>query len=58
MCGRFIQAQTREEYLAHLADEADVASGAKVLLLNERDEKLYLAPVFWDTRLDGETNRH
>ncbi|EDV0450221.1 SOS response-associated peptidase, partial [Salmonella enterica subsp. salamae] len=23
MCGRFAQAQTREEYLAYLADEAD-----------------------------------
>ena len=23
MCGRFAQAQTREEYLAYIADEAD-----------------------------------
>jgi putative SOS response-associated peptidase YedK len=23
MCGRFAQAQTREEYLAYLSDEAD-----------------------------------
>ncbi|EJM8988371.1 SOS response-associated peptidase, partial [Salmonella enterica] len=23
MCGRFAQAQTREEYLAYLADEAE-----------------------------------
>lgn len=51
MCGRFAQAQTREEYLAYLADEADrdiaydpepigrfnVAPGTKVLLLSERD---------------------
>ncbi|MCC2000342.1 SOS response-associated peptidase family protein [Enterobacter bugandensis] len=61
MCGRFAQAQTREEYLAYLADEADrdiaydpepigrynVAPGTKVLLLSERDEQLHLDPVFW-----------
>ena len=61
MCGRFAQAQTREEYLAYLADEAvrdiaydpepigryNVAPGTKVLLLNERDEQLHLDPVFW-----------
>lgn len=61
MCGRFAQAQTREEYLAYIADEADrdiaydpepigrynVAPGTKVLLLNERDEQLHLDPVFW-----------
>ncbi|WP_343200254.1 hypothetical protein, partial [Stenotrophomonas sp. MY18] len=53
MCGRFAQAQTREEYLAYLSDEADrdiaydpepigrynVAPGTKVLLLSERDEQ-------------------
>ena len=61
MCGRFAQAQTREEYLAYLADEADrdiaydpepigrynVAPGTKVLLLSERNEQLHLDPVFW-----------
>ena len=61
MCGRFAQAQTREEYLAYLADEGDrdiaydpapigrynVAPGTKVLLLSERDELLHLDPVFW-----------
>lgn len=61
MCGRFAQAQTREEYLAYLPDEADrdiaydpepigrynVAPGTKVLLLSERDEQLHLDPVFW-----------
>ncbi|HIG1478510.1 TPA: SOS response-associated peptidase, partial [Klebsiella pneumoniae] len=26
MCGRFAQSQTREEYLAYLAEEADVTS--------------------------------
>lgn len=60
MCGRFAQAQTREEYLVCLANEADrdiaygpepigrynVAPGTKVLLLSERDELLYLDPVF------------
>ncbi len=61
MCGRFAQAQTREEYLAYLADEAErdiaydpepigryyVAPGTNVLLLSERDEQLHLDPVHW-----------
>ena len=61
MCGRFAQAQTREAYLAFLADEADcdipydpqpigrynVAPGTKVLVLSERDDLLHLDPVFW-----------
>ncbi len=61
MCGRFAQAQTREEYLAYLADEAErdiaydpepigrynVAPGTKVLLLSERDEQLHLDTVHW-----------
>lgn len=52
MCGRFAQSQTREEYLAYLAEEAErdiaydpepigrynVSPGTKVLLLSERDE--------------------
>jgi putative SOS response-associated peptidase YedK len=33
MCGRFAQAQTREEYLVYLAEEA------------ERDDQLHLDPV-------------
>ena len=55
MCGRFAQAQTREEYLAYLAEEAErdiaydpkpigrynVAPGTKVLLLSERDAVSY-----------------
>ena len=59
MCGRFAQAQTREEYIAYLADEAELdiaydpepngrynfAPGTKVLLLSERDEQLHLGPV-------------
>ncbi|TCW07758.1 hypothetical protein EDF73_11288 [Raoultella sp. BIGb0138] len=58
MCGRFAQSQTREEYLAYLAEEADrdiaydpepirrynVASGTKVLLLSERSEHLHHPP--------------
>jgi len=61
MCGRFAQAQSRETYLALLAGESDrdipydpeplarynVAPGTKVLLLNEREEKLHLDPVIW-----------
>ncbi|HDU5899530.1 TPA: SOS response-associated peptidase [Klebsiella quasipneumoniae subsp. quasipneumoniae] len=61
MCGRFAQSQTRDEYLAYLAEEAErdiaydpepigrynVAPGTKVLLLSERDEQLHLDPVHW-----------
>lgn len=61
MCGRFAQSQTRKEYLAYLAEEADrdiaydpepigrynVAPGTKVLLLSERNEQLHLDPVHW-----------
>lgn len=61
MCGRFAQSQTREEYLAYLAEEAErniafdpepigrynVAPGTKVLLLSERNEQLHLDPVHW-----------
>ena len=61
MCGRFVQSMTREDYLALLADEAEldipydpepigrfnVAPSTKVLLLSERDEKLHLDPVIW-----------
>lgn len=61
MCGRFAQAQNREEYLAYLADEADrdiaydpepigrynVTPGTKVLLLSERDEQRHFDSVFW-----------
>ncbi len=53
MCGRFAQSQTREEYLAYLAEEAErdiaydpepigrynVAPGTKVLLLSARNEE-------------------
>lgn len=61
MCGRFAQAQTREAYLAFLAEKAErdipwdpepigrynVAPGTKVLLLSERNEQLHLDPVHW-----------
>ena len=61
MCGRFAQSQTREDYLALLAEDIErdipydpepigrynVAPGTKVLLLSERDEHLHLDPVFW-----------
>ncbi|HAJ3485615.1 SOS response-associated peptidase family protein [Escherichia coli] len=61
MCGRFAQSQTREDYLAFLAEDIErdipydpepigrynVAPGTKVLLLSERDEHLHLDPVFW-----------
>ncbi len=71
MCGRFAQSQTREEYLAYLAEEADrdiaydpepigrynVAPGTKVLLLSERDEQLHLDPVHWGYAPGGGINR-
>lgn len=61
MCGRFAQSQTREEYLAYLAEEAErdiafapdptgrynVAPGTRALLLSECNEELHLAPVHW-----------
>ncbi|HGV2819639.1 TPA: hypothetical protein ACNCG6_002125, partial [Escherichia coli] len=54
MCGRFAQSQTREDYLAFLAEDIErdipydpepigrynIAPGTKVLLLSERDEHL------------------
>lgn len=61
MCGRFSQHQTRSEYLEALApdipfngaldpvpiDRYNVAPGTRVLLLNQRDDQLYLDPVRW-----------
>lgn len=61
MCGRFAQAQSRDDYLTLLTGENDrdipwdplplarynVAPGTKVLLLYEQEEKLRLDPVFW-----------
>ncbi|HBX7964504.1 TPA: hypothetical protein MIG90_12025 [Klebsiella pneumoniae] len=62
MCGRFAQSQTREEYQAYLAEEAErdiaydpeliaryiVAPGTKVMLMGEYDEQLHLDPLHWD----------
>lgn len=61
MCGRFTQYRTREEYLKEFADDVErqiahdhepigrynVAPGTRVLLLNQRDDKLHLDPVHW-----------
>lgn len=71
MCGRFAQSQTREEYLAYLAEEADrdiayapepigrynVAPGTKVLLLSERNEQLHLDRFTGVTHQGGGINR-
>lgn len=59
MCGRFAQVQTRADYLDVLASDLDFASaldnvpisrynvapGTRVLVLNQRDDKLYLDPL-------------
>lgn len=61
MCGRFTQCNSREEYLAYLADESEraipydpapidrynVSPGTKVLLLNEHNNQLHLDAVHW-----------
>lgn len=61
MCGRFAQFATREDYLEFLnagigfagaLDGApigryNVAPGTRVLVLNQREDKLYLDPVMW-----------
>lgn len=61
MCGRFAQVQTRADYLDVLASELEVASGqdnvpigrynvspgTRVILLNQRDGKIYMDPVNW-----------
>lgn len=61
MCGRFTQIQSRDDYLAFLAEEAEsdiaydpepigrynVATGTKVLLLNNREGIHHLDPVVW-----------
>ncbi len=71
MCGRFAQAQTREEYLAYLADEADreiaydpepigrynVAPGTKVLLLSETSNCILIRSC-GHTRPGGGISRH
>lgn len=71
MCGRFAQSQTREDYLALLAEDIErdipydpepigrynVAPGTKVLLLSERDEHLHLDRFSGDMLPDGGINR-
>lgn len=61
MCGRFAQVQTRTDYLDVLASELEVASGqdnvpigrynvapgTRVILINQRDGKIYMDPVNW-----------
>ncbi|WP_370572742.1 SOS response-associated peptidase family protein [Serratia sp. Res13-Sevr-LER1-36-a] len=61
MFGRFALVQTRVDYLDVLASELEVASGqdnvpidrynvapgTRVILLNQRDGKIYMAPVNW-----------
>ncbi|WP_413724629.1 SOS response-associated peptidase family protein [Sodalis sp. RH16] len=61
MCGRFAQFETREEYLEFLNADVEfvgaldgervgrynVAPGTRVLLLNQREDKLHLDPVHW-----------
>lgn len=61
MCGRFAQFDTREKYLEFLNSPVkfagaldaepigryNVAPGTRVLLMNQRDDKLHLDPVLW-----------
>ncbi|WP_112289699.1 SOS response-associated peptidase family protein [Rahnella sp. AN3-3W3] len=61
MCGRFTQYEPRSHYIEVLApdkefasgiddipiDRYKVAPGTRVLLLNQRDDKIYLDPVSW-----------
>lgn len=61
MCGRFTQYEPRSHYIEVLAPDKkfsggiddipieryNVAPGSRVLLLNQRDDKIYLDPVNW-----------
>ncbi|CAI1574529.1 Uncharacterised ACR, COG2135 [Serratia proteamaculans] len=61
MCGRFAQVQTRADYLDVLASDLEfagaldnvplerynVAPGTRVLMLNQREDKLHLDPIEW-----------
>lgn len=61
MCGRFAEFNTREHYLEFLKPDVEfagalegkpigrynVAPGTRVLLLNQRNDKLHLDPVMW-----------
>ncbi len=71
MCGRFAQAQSREEYLAHLVEAAErdiawdpapigrynVAPGTKVLLLMNAMSNSISMPFTGAMRQDGGINR-
>lgn len=71
MCGRFAQSQTREDYLALLAEDIErdipydpepigrynVAPGTKVLLLSERDDTFIWIRFSGDMLPDGGINR-
>lgn len=61
MCGRFTQYEPRSHYIEVLSpdkefacgiddiplDRYNVAPGTRVLLLNQRDDKIFLDPVNW-----------
>ncbi len=61
MCGHFAQVQTRADYLDVLASDLEfagaldnvpiarynVAPGIRVLVLNQRSDKLHLDPIEW-----------
>ncbi|MNG79497.1 Uncharacterised ACR, COG2135 [Serratia plymuthica] len=61
MCGRFAQVQTCTDYLDLLASDLEFAStldnvpigrnsvapGTRVLMLNQRNDKLHLDPLEW-----------
>ncbi|HIC7643319.1 TPA: SOS response-associated peptidase family protein [Serratia liquefaciens] len=61
MCGRFAQVQTRADYLDVLASDLEFASaldnvpigrynvapGTRVLIINQREDRLYLDPIEW-----------
>ncbi|UJD87687.1 hypothetical protein FS594_02120 [Rahnella aquatilis] len=61
MCGRFTQYEPRSHYIEILSPDKEIASGlddiplarynvapgTRVLLLNQRDDKIYLDPVNW-----------
>jgi len=62
MCGRFAQHEPRSHYIDVLSADREFAGGIddipidrynvapeiRVLLLNQRDDKIYLDPVNWE----------
>ncbi|AFE58022.1 hypothetical protein Q7S_08920 [Rahnella aquatilis HX2] len=71
MCGRFTQYEPRSHYIEVLApdkefagvvddipiDRYNVAPSSRVLLLNQRDDQIYLAPFTGDTSQSGRRNQ-